>query len=393
MTKDRAHLYTARDGLPDGLAGVAMRWIAAPILIGLSLAAASVDAHGRSTKAPRFGHLSACVDDAGISARFLDDTFGWKSVPGGQTPQSVTAGSVAGSDAHAPPYAPTTYWVNAAGFAIKVVSASNGVDGPCKAASYPSLTFTADDLPTARKGFASAARKLTGAVAGPGATSDRGPTAVVPEFAWPKGMTGDLDIRIAPAEAPRTTQNSNLGKVKAPRVDRLAIIVRDAEATARFFTDTLGLRRHPETIDLDGAKNPESGGIHVVFVDANGVWLALVQPVGAGPLNGYLDSYGDGVIAELIVEVPNIAAFYDQMAARNIQLVNTRGVPVDPRTKAHVLQPFLDKIAYFPAQTTGGLTIELVERGGAATSLLEHRDRGWKVVPGTQQNDATRARP
>jgi len=197
-------------------------------------------------------------------------------------------------------------------------------------------------------------------------------------------LTRQLDIRLSSLSQRETRQNSNVGKVLKPRVDRIAIIVRNSEDSARFFSETLGLRRHPDPIDLDGPSNPESGGIHVVFVDANGVWLALVQPVGPGPLNGYLDTHGDGVIAELIVEVPDLAEAYDRMATQGIRLVNTRGEPVDPVIKAHVLEPFRDKIAYFPATATGGLTIELVERGDPATSLLEHRDRGWTPMASLQ---------
>lgn len=251
--------------------------------------------------------------------------------------------------------------MDADGFTLKIIGADSASATPCQQGSYPSLTFTAlhwpDAVPPARPGEAAPA-----------------------EIILPKALTRQLDIRLASPGERETRQNSNLGKVRKPRVDRIAIIVRNSEESARFFTETLGLRRHPDTIDLDGASNPESGGIHVVFVDANGVWLALVQPVGPGPLNGYLDAHGDGVIAELIVEVPDLAESYDRMAARGIGLVNTRGEPVDPVTKAHVLAPFGDRIAYFPTAATGGLTIELVERGDPATSLLEHRDRGWTPI-------------
>ncbi len=163
-------------------------------------------------------------------------------------------------------------------------------------------------------------------------------------------------------------------------VDRIAIIVRDADASADALQRELGLRRHADEIVLDGASNSRSGGIKAVFLDANGVWLALVQPVGPGPLQDLLDRKGDGWIAELIVEAADIDAFYTRMQARGITLVDTRGAPLDDLHKAHVLEPFGDKIAYLPESATGGLVIEFVERGPASTSLMHRRDLGWKFL-------------
>lgn len=337
-----------------------MRWIAGTLMLA-GCTVAPPPATGQPAEPVRFGHLTACVSAPQASADFLTATFGWPSRANDRSLSQL-----------GPASAPVV-WVDADGFTLKIIGSDTPSETPCRHGSYPTLTFAARHGPDARAPV-------------------RQGKAAPAETVLPRALTRQLDIRISSLTPLHTRQNSNVGKAFKPRVDRIAIIVRNSEDTARFFTETLGLRRHPDTIDLDGASNPQSGGIHVVFVDANGVWLALVQPVGPGPLNGYLDTHGDGVIAELIVEVPDLAESYDRMAAQGIRLVNTRGEPVDPVTKAHVLEPFRDKIAYFPTAATGGLTIELVERGDPATSLLEHRDRGWTPIAIPQNPLPDRAR-
>ena len=363
--------------------GMAMRWIASTLATMACLAVAA-PVESRSPTPVRFGHLTACVDDVEFSAKFFADVFGWQ-----RQEVHASTGKVPARLSEQP--SSSVVWVDAKGFSLKLVGTSATDAKQCENGSYPSLTFTAQDWPKAVKAFRLPERGGTH----PGSAADLTARGFRPsaELVLPKASTGHLDIRLSPAMGRETSQNSNSGKVPEPRVDRIAIIVRNAEEAARFFTEKLGLRRHPDTIELDGGANPESGGIHVVFVDANGIWLALVQPVGPGPLNAYLDTHGDGVIAELIIEVPSIAGFYDRMAAHNIILVNTRGAPVDPVTKAHVLEPFRDKIAYFPAKVTGGLTIELVERGDPSTSLLEHRDRGWTVIRNQRKPQRSGGKP
>ena len=86
---------------------------------------------------------------------------------------------------------------------------------------------------------------------------------------------------------------------------------------------------------------------------------------------------GDGFIAELIVEVSDLAAYHDAVQARGIKLVDTRRPPVSDRDKADVFEPFGDRIGYLPADAVGGVTIELSQRGPRATSLIHRRDIGW----------------
>ncbi len=159
-----------------------------------------------------------------------------------------------------------------------------------------------------------------------------------------------------------------------PRLDRICIIVKDIDASARFYTEVLGFRRIPLEFGLDGATNAQSGGMKGAFIDTGGVWLALVQPVGPGPLMDYLEKKGDGHVAELIAEVDNLDAYYDAMKARGITLVDTRGEPLSEQKKAHVLEPYGDRIAYFPTSVSHGMVIEVFQRGSTPASLMRQRD-------------------
>lgn len=159
-----------------------------------------------------------------------------------------------------------------------------------------------------------------------------------------------------------------------PRLDRICIIVKDMDASARFYTEVLGFRRIPLEFGLDAATNAQSGGMKGAFIDTGSVWLALVQPVGPGPLMDYLEKKGDGHVAELIAEVDDLDAYYDAMKARGITLVDTRGEPLSEKKKAHVLEPYGDRIAYFPTSVSHGIVIEVFQRGSTPASLMRQRD-------------------
>lgn len=171
-----------------------------------------------------------------------------------------------------------------------------------------------------------------------------------------------------------TNETPNAG---SPRVDRMAIVVEDIEKTANFYTDVMGLKRHPMKQDIDGDANDNTGGMETAFIDANGVWLVLVQPTGPGPLMDLLKEKGDGYVAELIAEVDDLDAYYDQVRAKGVELVDIDGSPFKNNEKCFVLEPYGDKAAYFPTDVSCGMVIEVYERGPRETSLIHQRDGTW----------------
>ncbi len=160
-----------------------------------------------------------------------------------------------------------------------------------------------------------------------------------------------------------------------PRMSHISIVVEDLEKTASFYTDVLGLERHPMAFTIEADANQDIGGMKACFIDAGGVFLELFQPLGPGPLMDVLKEKGDGHVAELIAEVDDIGAYYDEVREKGVQLVGLAGTPLDEGQKCTVLQPHGDKIAYFPAEVACGLTIEIIERGPAESSIM-HRLHG-----------------
>ena len=162
---------------------------------------------------------------------------------------------------------------------------------------------------------------------------------------------------------------------QGPRMSHISIVVADLEMSARFYTEVMGLRRHLMDLAIDGAANDAIGGMKAAFIDANGVWLELFQPDGPGPLMDLLNEKGDGHVAELCAEVDDLAAYYDATKAKGVCLVGMDGAPLGENEKFYTLSPSGDRIAWFPAEVSRGMTIEVIERGPRETSILHRRDR------------------
>ena len=158
----------------------------------------------------------------------------------------------------------------------------------------------------------------------------------------------------------------------APWVDHIAIWVKDLEATASFYTDVLGLERFHKEIDttLDN-DNEKLGGFKACFIDAKGIWLELVQPVGPGALMDTLEEKGDGYLGEICLCVNDLDAYNETMKAKGIQMLNIDGSPLD--SKNCVLEPHGEKMAYFPSEISCGMIVEIVQPGPEATRCLPPR--------------------
>ncbi len=341
----------------------------------------------------RLDHVAIWTRDIEATARFLTEVVGWKRLPleFGVSAADQTTGGLA------------LALIDANGLWLELVSPTS--PGPGSAVldarghgAFVELAFEAKDYDATlammrRRGIGmvnmdgSPLQQDGGVIKqgiGRGAVLD--PSGIRIAY-WPKDLSHGTSVEMYEyrdgVETDVFTKRNRMWRnvspnPDAPRVDRIAIIVEDIERTARFYTDVMGLKRQTPTFTLDGGTNQRSGGMQVRFIDAGGVSLALVQPVGPGPLMDYLKEKGDGFIAELIVEVDDLGAYHDAMKRKGIQMVDTSGAPVDPVEKAHVLAPFGDRIAYFPTSVSEGMVIEVSQRGPRATSLIHARDRNWK---------------
>jgi len=167
-------------------------------------------------------------------------------------------------------------------------------------------------------------------------------------------------------------RNQPVAGPEEPWIDHIAIWVEDLEATASFYTDVLGLDRYLREIDTSTAnENEKIGAFKAVFVDARGAWLELVQPTGPGALMNTLRSKGDGYLGELCIGVNDLETYSETMHARGIQMLNIDGSPLD--SKNCVLQPYGEKMAYFPKEVTCGMVVAVVQPGPDATRCLPPR--------------------
>ena len=112
-----------------------------------------------------------------------------------------------------------------------------------------------------------------------------------------------------------------------PSLEHLAVWAVDVTRTATFLQDTLGWRLHPMVFGVPD-DNPVYGGMDLRFVDANGLWLELVQPTADGPGMAFLKEKGNGALVELDFFVQDFDRNVAQMKARGVEVIGMDGKPM-----------------------------------------------------------------
>lgn len=200
---------------------------------------------------------------------------------------------------------------------------------------------------------------------------------------WPTDMSSGTTIEIYEKISSDETNLLNIRDAQwqgqshdpsAPRIDHVSILVEDAEQAAAFYTDVMGLARKDDKLDLGEESKEQFGSFEAIWIDANGVWLELVQPTGPGPLMDTLSEKGNGHPLEIIAEIDDIDAYYDLVKSRGVNMVAYDGTPLSSEEKAELIPTTGERIAYFPREVSCGMTIEVYERGPVETSALHKRD-------------------
>lgn len=167
--------------------------------------------------------------------------------------------------------------------------------------------------------------------------------------------------------------------------DHAAIWVEDMEKTVSFLTDIVGWRRHPMVVEVS-ADDPTVGGMHAVFVDANGLWLEMILPTSEGPGMDILRQVGDGAIVEINFEAEDYEATLESMRARGITMLAMDGSPIgedggridEGVAGVEGTHETGQRIAYWPTDISRGTTVEIYEvLKGDETNLLYIRDQQW----------------
>ena len=109
------------------------------------------------------------------------------------------------------------------------------------------------------------------------------------------------------------------------RLNHVAIAVRDLEASAAVYRDTLGAR-------VSAPQRLPEHGVTVVFVELPNTKIELLHPLGDGsPIAKFLDKNPDGGMHHVCYEVDDIIAARDQLKGQGARVLGDG----TPKTGAH----------------------------------------------------------
>ena len=341
----------------------------------------------------RLDHIAIWAAETDESSKFLTDIVGWRQHPMefGVSADDATTGGMEGVffDAHG-------FWIEL----IRPTSPGPGMDilnekgpGAITEINFEPASYDGTLADMKAKGVVMEAMDGSplgedGGIIKEGVADGDGIDEQGQRIAyWPKDLTGGSTVEIYEMDHSDESAllvirdkmwEAEVGNEIGPRPSHIAIFVKDLEKTAKFYTDVMGLKRHPMKIEIDGDSNDKVGGLKMAFIDAGSLWLELVQPMGPGPIMDTLNEKGDGYLAEFVVEVDDMDKYFDEMLAKGVHMAYPDGTPIPKEDKGFVIEPSGIKGAYFPKDVSRGLTIEVVQRGPKETCLLHARDKGWR---------------
>ncbi|AWB20965.1 methylmalonyl-CoA epimerase [Methylobacterium aquaticum] len=109
------------------------------------------------------------------------------------------------------------------------------------------------------------------------------------------------------------------------RLNHVAIAVKDLEASAKVYRDTLGAT-------LSAPLPQPEHGVTVIFVELPNSKIELLEPLGAdSPINAFLERNPGGGIHHVCYEVDDILAARDKLKAQGARILGTG----EPRIGAH----------------------------------------------------------
>ncbi len=132
--------------------------------------------------------------------------------------------------------------------------------------------------------------------------------------------------------------------MQVTRVDQIAIAVEDLDEALEFYERAFGLSASSREI-------LESEGVEEAMLDAGGVWIQLLRPLGEdSPVGRFLAARGPG-LHHLGFGVASVADALDHLRATGVRLIDEA-----PRVGGggHT-------IGFVHPKGTGGVLVELVE--------------------------------
>ena len=128
------------------------------------------------------------------------------------------------------------------------------------------------------------------------------------------------------------------------RIDHIAVVVEDLEEALVFWQEKLGLR-------LDDIESIESMSVRIAFLPVGESEIELVQPTSTDSgVARFLRNRGPG-LHHICLEVDDLAAKLDQLAARGVRLIDEQPVVMEDGRQLAFLHP----------KSTQGVLIELYQ--------------------------------
>lgn len=133
----------------------------------------------------------------------------------------------------------------------------------------------------------------------------------------------------------------------AVRVAHIGIAVRNLDEALRLYHEALGLPLH-------GRESVESDGVNVAFLPAGDTELELLDATDPeSPVARFIEKRGEG-IHHIALEVDDVAETLKILRDRGYRLIDE-----EPRIGAGGV-----RVAFVHPRSTGGVLIELCEKGG-----------------------------
>ena len=129
------------------------------------------------------------------------------------------------------------------------------------------------------------------------------------------------------------------------KIDHIAIIVKDIEASARLFCEAFGFEKNSESERVD-----PSGEFKSTFITSGGIKIELISPIGSeSSFSRFIEKRGEG-FHHISIEVDDINKELDSLKDKGKRLINE---------KAEVVNE--SKLAFIHPSSFNGLLIELTQ--------------------------------